>query len=232
LKNLRGKRLHERRTTALENDPGRQPDVRARDFISGLSGNVSARLADGNILTTPAGVWKADLAPQDLVVVNPAGELQSTATSRRPTSELPMHLEINRQRPDVGGVVHVYPITCVALSLVGLTLDEPLIPEAVVMLGFVPTTEYATPSSAESRNAIAGLIAEHDAIILAHHGSLTVGSDLDEAYYRLETLKHNARSVATAYQLGAPRRLSEPAVKKLIEMRRKLGYAKPSQESR
>jgi L-fuculose-phosphate aldolase len=73
----------------------------ARDFISELSGNVSARLADGNILTTSAGVCKADLAPQDLVVVNPAGELQSTATSPRPKSELPMHLDIFRQRPDV-----------------------------------------------------------------------------------------------------------------------------------
>jgi L-fuculose-phosphate aldolase len=204
----------------------------ARDFISGLSGNVSARLADGNILTTPAGVCKADLAPQDLIVVNPAGELQSPATSRRPTSELPMHLEIYRQRPDVGGVVHAHPITCVALSLVGLTLDEPLIPEAVVMLGFVPTTEYATPSSTENRDAIAGLIAENDAIILTHHGTLTVGSDLDEAYFRLETLEHTARIVAMAYQLGTPRQLSEPAVRKLIEMRRKLGYAKSSQESR
>lgn len=171
----------------------------ARDFISGLSGNVSARLADGNILTTPGGVCKADLAPPDLVVVNPAGELQSTVTSRRPTSELPLHLEIYRQRPDVGGVVHAHPITCVALSLVWVTLDEPLIPEAVVMLGFVPTTEYATPSSTENRDAIAGLIAEHDAIILTHHGALTVGSDLDEAYYRLETLEHTARTVAMAY---------------------------------
>jgi len=194
-----------------------------REFISGLSGNVSARLENGNILTTPAGVCKADLVTQDLVMVNQAGELQTTGTGRRPTSELPMHLEVYRQRPDVGGVVHAHPITCVALSLVGLALDEPLIPEAVVMLGFVPTTDYATPSSTENRDAIAGLIADHDAIILAHHGALTVGSDLDEAYYRLETLEHTARTVATAYQLGTPRKLSEPAVSKLLEMRLKLG---------
>jgi L-fuculose-phosphate aldolase len=204
----------------------------ARDFISGLSGNVSARLKSGNILTTPAGVCKADLVPQDLVIVNQSGEVQEAVGDRRPTSELPMHLEVYRQRPEVGGVVHAHPVTCVALSLVGLGLDEPLIPEAVVMLGFVPTTEYATPSSTEDRDAIAGLIADHDAIILAHHGVLTVGSDLDEAYFRLETLEHTARTVATAYQLGRPRHLSEPAVNKLIAMRRSLGYDRASQDSR
>lgn len=188
----------------------------ARDFISGLSGNLSGRLPDGNLLVTPAGVPKAELQPEQLVVVDLNGNPRNAPPGLKPTSELPMHLEVYRRREDVGGVIHAHPVACVALSLVGIPLDEPLIPEALVMLGPVPTTRYATPSSVENCEAIAGLIEEHNAIILSQHGTLTVGRDLAEAYCRLETLEHTARTVALAHQLGKPRRLTEEAVEKLL----------------
>lgn len=188
----------------------------ARDYISGLSGNLSARLPDGNLLVTPAGVSKSDLRAEQLCVLDPDGHPVHVPTGLEPTSELPMHLEVYRQRPDVGGAIHAHPITSVALSLVGISLEEPILPEALVVLGPVPTTGYATPSSEEDRDAIAGLIARNNAIILAHHGTLTVGRDLMEAYVRLETLEHTARTLATAYQLGQPARLSEEAVDKLL----------------
>ncbi|MFU8772125.1 MAG: class II aldolase/adducin family protein, partial [Anaerolineales bacterium] len=104
---------------------------------------------------------------------------------------------------------------CVALSLVGIGLDKPLIPEAIVMLGNVPTVPYATPSTGECREVISPVIDEHNAIILAHHGSLTVGRNLLEAYYRLEILEHTARTVALAHQLGEPRFLTKKDLKKL-----------------
>lgn len=192
----------------------------ARDYISGLSGNLSARLPDGNLLVTPAGVSKSDLKAEQLLVLDPKGNLVDVPAGFEPTSELPMHLEVYRRRADVGGVIHAHPITCVAFSLVGISLEEPIIPEALVMLGPVPTTQYATPSSEEDRDAIAGLIAKHNAIILAHHGTLTVGRDLTEAYLRLETLEHTARTIAAAYQLGQPAGLSQQAVDKLLGLRR------------
>ena len=131
-----------------------------------------------------------------------------------------MHLEVYRQRKDVTAVIHAHPIYSIALSLTGLTLEDPYIAEALVLLGPVPTTPYATPSSTENRDAISGLIADHDAIVLAHHGSLTVGRDLEEAYERLEVLEHSAETVLLANQLGTPRQIPAHEVDKLLQMRK------------
>lgn len=196
-----------------------------RDFISGGAGNISARMPDGNLLITPSGLNKGKLTPDDILVIDLNGKCINNAPNCRPSSEVPMHLEAYRQRSDVGAVIHAHPITCVALSLVGISLQDTYIPEALVMLGPVPTTPYATPSSTENRDAIAGLIAHHDAIILAHHGSLTVGRDLDEAYARLEILEHTAKTIALAFQMGTPRQLDQQAIQKLLDLRRKMGLA-------
>ena len=202
-----------------------------RDFISGVAGNISVRLSPDRILLTPAGASKADLLPADLLVVDLQGNCVDGDASCRPSSELPMHLEVYRQRTDIGAVVHAHPITCVAMSLVGMSLAPPYIPEALVLLGPIATAPYATPSSTENRDAIAGLIHNHDAIILAHHGTLTVGRDLDEAYGRLEVLEHTARTVALAHQLGTPKQLAENAVQKLLDYRERMGLAKPEESS-
>lgn len=202
-----------------------------RDFISGAAGNISARLPDGHLLITPSGLNKGKLTTNDLLVIDLNGNCVNGDATCRPSSEVPMHLEVYRQRPDVGAVIHAHPITCVALSLVGISLQDAYIPEALVMLGPVPTTPYATPSSTENRDAIAGLIADHDAIILAHHGSLTVGRTLEEAYARLEILEHTAKTVALAFQMGTPRKLTPPAVEKLLTTRQKMGLAHGEENS-
>ncbi|HUF37699.1 MAG TPA: class II aldolase/adducin family protein [Anaerolineales bacterium] len=201
-------------------------EMYARDFIAGIAGNISTRLGPDRLLITPSGVNKAEMSAGDLLVIDLEGNCLEGKAVCRPTSELPMHLEAYRRRPDVGAVVHAHPITCVALSLVGISLAPPYIPEALVLLGPVATAPYATPSSTENRDAIAGLIVDHDAIILAHHGTLTVGKDLDEAFERLEVLEHTARTVALAHQLGKPRELSPGAVERLLGMRAEMGLGK------
>ena len=197
----------------------------ARDFIAGIAGNISARLPDGNLLITPSGGNKAHLTPAEILAIDLDGNCLCHGGICKPTSELPMHLEVYRQRPDVGAVVHAHPITCVALSLVGISMQTPYIPEALVILGPVPTTPYATPSSTENRDAIRSLIGSHDAIVLAHHGSLTVGRDVDEAYMHLEILEHTAKVVAKAHELGTPRVLADDEVDKLLAMRVQLGFS-------
>ena len=104
-----------------------------------------------------------------------------------------MHLEVFRQRPDIDGVVHAHPPITVALSIAGVSLADCMLPEVIVNLGLVPTTEYATPASEENVRAIRDLIVKHDGIILQRHGTLTVGRTPWEAYMRLESLEHVAR---------------------------------------
>jgi L-fuculose-phosphate aldolase len=207
---------------ALDNNKTRHEMIRiatrmyAWGFISGLAGNLSIRLGDGRLLVTPAGVCKGNLRPEQLLILDEQGKIVSGQPGLQPTSELSMHLEIYQRRPDVSGIIHAHPVACVALSIVGISLDKPLIPEALVMLGPVPTVPYATPSSEEGRERISSFIENHNAMILAHHGTLTIGRDLLEAYYRLEILEHTARTVALAHQLGEPKLLTQRDIDKLI----------------
>ena len=197
------------------------------EYVDGASGNISARLGPDRILATPSGLAKGFLAPEQLIIVDMAGQLvQPAPAGLKPTSELLMHLEAYKQRADVMGVVHAHPITAVALSLVGISLTDCIIPEAIVILGSIPTTPYATPSSAENQRAISELVKTHDAIVLAYHGSLTVGSSVWEAYLKLESLEHTARIIAQARMLGEIKPLAPEQIQKLIKMRKDWGFAR------
>jgi L-fuculose-phosphate aldolase len=197
------------------------------EFVDGASGNLSARIAPDRILTTPSGLAKGHLSPEQLIIVDMNGSLVAAALpGLKPTSELRMHLEAYRQRPDVNGVVHAHPITAVALSIAGISLADCTIPEAVVLFGTIPTTPYATPSSAENQRAISELVKTHDAIVLAYHGSLTVGPTVWDAYLKLESLEHTAKIIAQAHLLGGVRPLPPEQVQKLIQIRQDWGFAR------
>jgi L-fuculose-phosphate aldolase len=206
-------------------------------YIDGASGNISARLSSDRVLATPSGLAKGFMTPDQLIVVDLAGQRVDALTTAnadlRPTSELVMHLECYRQRSDVQGVVHAHPPTAVAMTIAGYNFQQCLIPEAVVLLGLVPTTPYATPASSENRDAISQLILEHDAIMLAYHGSLTVAKTVWDAYMRLESLEHSAKILYMVHQLGGPRNPIAPhQVEKLLDVREKLGLVRPGDHQR
>jgi L-fuculose-phosphate aldolase len=200
-----------------------------KGFIVTNDGNVSARLAHGRILLTPAGLHKGFLEPEQLLVVDEEGHVVSAPTTvtrhLRPTSELAMHLAAYRRRPDVLAVVHAHPPIAVALSIAGISMATCLLPEVIVTLGLIPTTAYATPSSEENVRAIANVIDHHDALVLQRHGSLTVGTSPMQAYMRLETLEQNARILFMLQQLGVHNPLEAAEVRKLLEMRQRMGLS-------
>jgi L-fuculose-phosphate aldolase len=201
------------------------------ELTDGAAGNISARLGAGRYLATPSGLSKGLLEPEQLIVVDDDGGLVSGLPGLRPTSELLMHLEAYHRRPDVNGVVHAHPIHAVALSIAGVSLSEPYIPESIVILGPTPTTPYATPSTAENQRVIAEVIPDHDGVVLPYHGSVTVGRTVLEAYLRLETLEHAAKIVALARLLGGGPPLTPEQVKKLLAIRAKLGLLRPNDEA-
>jgi len=205
-----------------------------KGYVAATDGNVSVRLSKNRILSTPSGFSKGFLVPEQLVITDLAGkQIPSREPARRdlkPTSELPMHLEAYRQRPDISAVVHAHPPICVALSIAGISLARCLLPEVVVTLGLIPTAEYATPSSAEGPGAIRDLIANHDAIIIQRHGTLTVGQDPFDAYLKLEKLEHAAYVTLILRQLGRESPLPPAEVAKLLQMRREKGLAREGEE--
>jgi L-fuculose-phosphate aldolase len=195
-----------------------------RGYVAATDGNLSVRLGSDRLLVTASGLSKGFLSADDLVAIRPDGEPVSSYRGRgqRPSSEIMMHLEVYRQRPDVNAVVHAHPPLATAFSIAGVSLARCVIPEVIVTLGGIPTADYATPGTGEVAETIRRAIRDYDAIILAHHGSLTVGDTLWEAYLRLEKVEHTAQITLAAQQLGQVRTLSPGEVSKLADMRREL----------
>lgn len=210
--------------------------MRQYNYIDGGSGNITARLDSERILATPSGIAKACMTPDQLIILDMNGEKVGPSTPAnehlRPTSELLMHLECYRQRPDVNGVVHAHPPTAVALTLVGYDFERCIIPEVIVSLGMIASTPYSTPASTENRDAISAKVREHDAIMLAHHGSLTVAENVWKAYLRLETLERAAEMLYMAEQLGGAHTLPYAQVEKLLATRKRLGLMRPGDDER
>jgi L-fuculose-phosphate aldolase len=197
-----------------------------RGYVAATDGNLSARLSADRLLVTPSGASKGFLSADDLVVIRPDGEPARRGTNpgqtERPSSEILMHLEVYDQRPDVQAVVHAHPPLATAFSIAGVTLARCVLPEVVITLGGIPTVDYATPGTTEVPASIRRAIREYDAIILAHHGSLTVGTSLWDAYLRLEKVEHTAQITLAAQQLGQVGTLSSEAVAKLATLRHEL----------
>lgn len=193
-----------------------------RQFVAATDGNISARLTGDRILVTPSGSCLGELAPQDMVIVNPRGEF---LTGRgRPTSELAVHLAVYAVRSDVSAIVHAHPPYANAFSYAGLPLDACVLPEVVIGLGQIPTSAYATPASAEGADAIRGLIRDHDAVLLQRHGSVTVGATVRDAYMKLEKLEHSAKVLFLARQLGGVVTLSPDEVNRLAAVAGHYGW--------
>ena len=187
-----------------------------RGFIAGTCGNFSARLDDTHILSTPAGLAKGRLTPDDLVVTDLEGNVISGR--RRPSSELRIHMAAYRLRPEIGAVVHAHPKTVVAHSLASITLMSTVLPEAVVVLGTIASVPYETPGTSALAFKMEGALANHDAIVMERHGAITLGRDLFDAYDRMETLEHAAQTLYLSHTLGRVEALPDDEIERLLNM--------------
>ena len=191
-------------------------------LVAATDGNISVRMSTDRVMITPGGTSFRNLNPGQMAYVDIEGHLLDYAN--RPSSELPMHLEIYRQRPEIGAIIHAHPPFTTAFTVAGITLETPVLPEVFVMCGRIPTANYATPSTTESADVIRELIKEHDVILLDHHGAVACGLDLDEAYYKMEKLEHAARTIFAANSLGQITPLTEDKLKKLEPFKKKSDY--------
>ncbi len=167
-------------------------------------GNLSARLDEGRILITPSGRHKGRLSPEDLLVIDLAGEVVRPAAdpSLTPSIETRMHLVCYRRRADVRAVIHAHPPFCIALTLAGIAFPGQMLAEVRRTLGDVPTTGQATREAWEDPRGLEELVARHDAVLLRHHGALAVGPNLGTALDALERVEHAAKVYVLARLLG------------------------------
>ncbi|ANQ53085.1 aldolase [Thermosipho affectus] len=146
-------------------------------LVKGTWGNVSIRDKD-YVYITPSGIPYDKLKEEMISVVDFNGRL---IDGLKPSSELPTHLEIYKNRKDVNAIVHTHPVFSTTVSVVSSEIP-PLIEDAVMILGpEIKVSEYALPGSIELAKNVVDALSDNNAVILKNHGLITVGFDIDEA---------------------------------------------------
>ncbi len=188
-------------------------------LVAATDGNLSVRLENGDVLCTPTVMSKGMMEAEDLVIVDAGG--RKVSGWREASSEIAMHLFIYHKRPDIHAVVHAHPPTATGYAAAGIPLDTALCSEIVVTLGSVPLASYGTPGTMELTEALAPLIPDHQAILMANHGVVAYGADLLTAYMNMETVEHYAKIALVTHMLGRQQPLSGKHLDKLHEIRLK-----------
>jgi L-fuculose-phosphate aldolase len=198
----------------------------ARGYTASNDGNISVRLDANRLLMTPKGVAKGFMSPDMMCITDLEGrKLQG---DRDPSSEMLMHLEVYRQRPDVQAVVHAHPPTATGFAVAGIPLTRAVLAEVLTTLGSIPIAEYATPSTNELPAAVRKFIKAHDGMLLANHGALTVGADVFAAYFKMETIEHFAKISLVARLLGRENLIAREEVERLQGLRGTYGIKAPA----
>jgi 3-dehydro-4-phosphotetronate decarboxylase len=147
----------------------------------GSSGNVSVRVGD-RVLVSPSGVALDAFEPDEVAVIGLDGRLLAGG---RPSKEAPVHLAMYRRRPDARAVVHVHSAHALAYSCLppwtAWSALPPFTPYLVMRVGQVPRVPYAPPGSDELGRLVEETAPDFRGALLAHHGSLACGVDLDAA---------------------------------------------------
>ncbi|MBK8178207.1 MAG: class II aldolase/adducin family protein [Planctomycetes bacterium] len=196
----------------------------SRGYIVGADGNLSARLADGTILITPAGAMKGFLEPHHIARIDMAGNAVNAGP--RASSEKAIHLVVYQERPEMQAIVHAHPPHAVAMTIAGIDLQQPFIPEIIVTIGGIPTAPFGTPGTQELPESIRAIVKCSDTVIMKNHGSVTMGTNLLDAYKKLDMVEHTAKILWLAHTVGAKLEPLDPdKVKKLLATRAALGVS-------
>ncbi|NOZ01977.1 MAG: class II aldolase/adducin family protein, partial [Deltaproteobacteria bacterium] len=148
-----------------------------REYVANHEGNVTALTASNSILATPTSVSKGDVRENDLIELDRHG--RRIRGSRRPFSEVAMHLAVYRGRTDVRAVVHAHPPISTAFAAAHRLIEAPFLPEFVVSIGgIVPVVPFALPASEALNKELVPFLEEYDVVLLANHGVLAWGPDL------------------------------------------------------
>ncbi|MCB0826357.1 MAG: class II aldolase/adducin family protein [Armatimonadetes bacterium] len=183
-------------------------------LVGGTEGNISCRLSARQLLVTPSGLSKGHMRPDDLVVTDLKG---IPVKDGKASSEIKLHTAIYQHREDCMAVVHAHPPVATGFALAGEDIPDNLLPEAAIVLGSVATVPFALTGTDEVPQAIEPLVHDHKTFLLSHHGAVTMGKDVYDALYRMETLERVANVIQHAKVIGAPRPMPDYAFDYLLE---------------
>jgi len=181
-----------------------------RGLVAAGEGNLSYRLATGDVLITPTGRHKDELTADDLVVVALDGTVREAPDGGRPSSDIAIHLAVYRARPDVHALAHAHLPASMGLTLAGEIPDAAALPETAAALYRVPFVPFGAMGSDELAGRIAAALVEAPeplpvSVLLERHGAIAVADDPATAADRLELVEVLCRAWRDALFVRAAR---------------------------
>jgi L-fuculose-phosphate aldolase len=188
-------------------------DLYRQSMMTGLSGNLSARIDTERLFITPSGVAKGRLRQTDLLMIDLDGNVLEG--EGRPSTELNMHLAIYRRWPHVAAVVHAHPPKATALAAAHLPIPVDMLPEALFALGSIQHVPYFPSTGTALGIAVAEALSGGDGALLLNHGAVTVGLSVEAARSKMEVLEALAETTIHLHALGGGIPLPPPEVDRL-----------------
>lgn len=184
-----------------------------RGLVACTSGNVSARTAEG-ILITPSAMAYEDLTPEMIPLLHPDGSFEGRF---RPSSEWRFHLDIYNARPEVGGIVHHHAPYCTALAMA--RQEIPACHYMIALFGGAPVrcADYALFGTADLSDAVLRALEGRSACLMANHGAIALGKDAPAALAAATELEVLAQQYLLSRQVGGPVLLSAQDIQDAIE---------------
>ena len=194
--------------------------LHARGLLAGAEGNLSCRLPNGELLVTASGVDKGAIDHTDVLRVHADGtpchdererarsrDPRTRDITRRPSSELGMHLACYAARADVQAIVHAHPPAATGFAAAGIPIPADVLPELPVVVGPIALVPYGRPGTPALADAMRPFLASHEVFLLANHGVTALGRSIEDALLRMESVEQSARILAVARLLGGAQSL-------------------------
>jgi L-fuculose-phosphate aldolase len=168
---------------------------------------------------------KGFLKVEDICTIDMTGK--QIAGIKKRSSEALLHLEIYKQRPEIKSVVHCHPPHATAFAVAREPIPQCVLPEVEVFLGDVPITRYETPGGQAFADTVLPFVNKTNIIILANHGTVSFGVDVEQAYWWTEILDAYCRILMLSRQLGNVSYFNENEERELLDLKQKWGWADP-----
>lgn len=196
-----------------------------RGYAAANDGNITVRIGENEVLCTPTMTCKGFLKVDDICTIDMTGKQLSGRKKR--SSEALLHLEIMKKRPDVKSVVHCHPPHATAFAVAREPIPQCVLPEVEVFLGETPITKYETPGGKEFAETVLPFVEKTNVIILANHGTVSYGENVERAYWWTEILDSYCRILMLSKQLGNVEYLNQQKSQELLDLKEAWGWKDP-----
>ncbi len=186
------------------------------DLIALSGGNISTRMPSGEILVTPSGMIYEEMVPEDVLVMDLQGNI--IEGTRKSSSDTDAILHIFQNRLDLNAVIHTHQPYATAISLIEDEFRADLTTLGNAAAGSVKVAPYSPPGSIHMGVDTVKYIGDTLAVILAHHGVITVGKSLKQALYAAVYMEESAKCYLAARAVGEIKHLTEEQISQAVEV--------------